>query len=65
MTVYEDADGNCLHPSFGLVKVIDKLGPMLDDPSVPSGAKAEVIAWHWVCRTCGATITSLEKRESR
>jgi hypothetical protein len=56
---YEDEHGNCLHPSFGLVKVIDQLGPMLDAPD--GNAYAQVLGWHWVCRTCGQAVTKLEK----
>jgi ribosomal protein L37E len=52
----------CAHPGFGRVKVIDKLGPMYD---TADGAAAKVIAWHWVCRVCGATIPKEEQEDKQ
>jgi hypothetical protein len=68
---YQDEEGNCLHPSFAVTKVIDKLGPMLDAPVVSvkdgvsvitPGAQAQVLAWHWVCRVCEATVPEPAER---
>ena len=53
----------CTHPRC--TKVIDKLGPMLDEPVITTkkgktvitpGATAKILAWHWVCNDCGTTI---------
>jgi hypothetical protein len=51
-----------------LVKVVDKLGPMLDAPVVTMrrgrtvitpGAQAKLLAWHYVCRDCGIALPTV------
>lgn len=58
----------CTHPRR--IKVIDKLGPMLDVDHVhvyagrtiiTPGAQAKVVAWHHVCRDCGAALPKEEQ----